>query len=139
MRGWYFILVVIALGILAGVFFTKSREVFAPIVEPGGTEVTSGIRGTVTLGPQCPVVQAGVPCPDKPYNTTIEIFRLGSNNPLAIITSNAEGKFEIPLAPGTYTVAPQGGTPYPLCDSTTVAVTEGTFTETVVLCDTGIR
>ncbi len=28
---------------------------------------TSGIRGAVTLGPQCPVVREGTPCPDQPY------------------------------------------------------------------------
>jgi hypothetical protein len=139
MRGPYVILVLIALAILGGLFLVRSKEVLAPITNPDTTTLTSGVRGMVLLGPQCPVVQAGTPCPDKPYSTTIRIFRLGSNSPLAITTSNGEGVFQQFLEPGMYTVTPQAGTPFPTCESVVVTVSADTITDVTLSCDTGIR
>lgn len=139
MRGWYVILVIIALGILAGFFFMKSREALAPITEPADTEISSGIRGIVLLGPQCPVARVGELCDDVPYSTTVRIFRAGSSNPHLIVHSNAQGRFEAPLEPAVYTFMAQGGEPFPVCGSTDVTVALNTFTDVILMCDTGIR
>ena len=49
---------------LAALFLACKSEEEAP-------PLTSGIEGQVLIGPMCPVVQAGTPCPDKPYQATI--------------------------------------------------------------------
>jgi hypothetical protein len=139
MRGPYIILVIIALGILAGAFFMVSKEALTPVGEPDGADTTSGVRGIVLLGPQCPVVRVGESCGDTPYSTTVRIFRTGSNAPFLIVHSDAQGRFESFLEPGAYTFIAEGGTPFPSCGSTTITVLPNTFVEAMLSCDTGIR
>ena len=38
-----------------------------------GPPLGSGVRGLVTIGPMCPVIQKGVPCPDLPFSATIVV------------------------------------------------------------------
>jgi hypothetical protein len=63
---------------------------------------TSGIEGRVTIGPQCPVIQEGSPCPDAPYVATVRILLDG--DVVATGRSGRDGSFRIPVAPGEYTV-----------------------------------
>src|SRR3989344_275669 len=77
----------------------------------------SGISGTVLLGPTCPVMRdpPDPGCADKPYATTINVYRVGSSSTFATGKSDANGAFKISLPPGTYTVAASGGTVLPRC------------------------
>jgi hypothetical protein len=63
---------------------------------------TTGIEGRVTIGPQCPVMQAGSPCPDAPYEATVRVLRDGSV--IATGRSTPDGSFHIAVAPGRYEV-----------------------------------
>jgi len=101
----------------------------------------SGVRGTVLLGPMCPVVREGdTSCDDKPYATTIEIFRASNTEvPFTITTSAVDGTYEAALPPGEYTVKPLGGAPLPSCGERAVTVGVSGFAELDLSCDTGIR
>lgn len=102
-----------------------------------------GIRGTVLLGPTCPVeVSPGdnnpVPC-ITPYVATLVVLD-SEGVKVATITSSADGRFQVNLTPGVYVVTPESGTDtYPIAQPQSVTVTAGVFTDIEVNYDTGIR
>lgn len=101
----------------------------------------SGIRGTVSLGPTCPVMR--IPpdpqCADKPYAVAITVYRAGSQTPFIIGSSNASGAFELSLPPGSYTLSAGSGTMLPRCAEVEVTVSANKYISTAISCDTGIR
>lgn len=101
----------------------------------------SGIRGSVMLGPTCPVMRdpPDPQCADRGYETQISIFRASNNNPVATTKSNAQGVFEITLAPGDYTVSAEGGRMLPRCSPVAVTVSANNYAQASIQCDTGIR
>ena len=103
----------------------------------GGTN--SGIQGTITVGPQCPVVQAESPCPDTPFDGKVQVSQAGSA--IAQVQVDAQGSYRIALVPGTYVVEPlvggNGGPP--TATPQTVVVRDGAFTQADLTIDTGIR
>lgn len=113
-----------------------------PGAGPSGTPTApSGIRGTVILGPTCPVGEPGSTDPINcltPYAAQLVILD-GQNEVAGRITSGDDGRFEIALAPGDYVITPIGGDPYPIAQPVAVVVTAGEFTEVQVNYDTGIR
>ncbi|HYZ14573.1 MAG TPA: prealbumin-like fold domain-containing protein [Actinomycetota bacterium] len=108
----------------------------------GGDEaaLSSGVRGQVLLGPTCPVVQKGSPCPDEPLEG-VEVRALAGDGDIAETTSGEDGRFELELPPGRYTleavVRPDG--PGMFAKPVAVTVTAGAFVEVVVPVDSGIR
>src|SRR3954469_18402803 len=68
--------------------------------------LTTGLTGTVTRGPITPVCQAGVPC-DAPMQAAFEVRRDGKT--VASFQTDAQGRFIVKLAPGTYTIVPAAG------------------------------
>jgi hypothetical protein len=106
----------------------------------GGPTPSSGIQGTVTIGPMCPVVQAGTPCPDQPYEATIEISNEGGKK-VTTISSGADGTFRVALAPGAYTLHPQSPATgsLPFAHDETVYVADGAYTSVSIQFDSGIR
>ncbi len=103
--------------------------------------LTSGIEGQVLLGPACPVVQEGTPCPDSPYQATIVVWNAERTKKLRTFTTDADGRFHVGLAPGRYYLDPQppdsGGPPTP--EPQTVDVPAGRFLQLTVRYDSGIR
>jgi hypothetical protein len=100
---------------------------------------TSGVRGVVIAGPQCPVEQIGSPCPDQPYAGTVRVSTL-DGSVVAEVETDREGGFRIPLDPGRYVlvvVVPGGGPP--TATPQPVRVDEGRFTPVELHVDTGIR
>src|ERR1035437_3981919 len=75
----------------------------------------SGVRGTVLLGPTCPVerIPPDPACAEKPYATAITVYRTGSSAPFVIGNSDTAGAFQFPLPPGSYTLVASGGTMLP--------------------------
>ena len=116
-------------------FACKSPE------EETATPLTSGIEGQVLIGPMCPVVQAGTPCPDKPYQATIVIWNADRTKEIVTIRTKSDGRFRVPLAPGDYYIDPQppdsGGPPTPIPQ--TVTVPADRFVQITVQYDSGIR
>jgi len=98
----------------------------------------SGIEGYITAGPACPVVQVGVPCPDRPYAGTLAITTANGLT-VARVTADSSGYYSAALAPGTYTIHPESPGILPRGNAVTVVVLPHQFTRQDVLYDTGIR
>ena len=99
---------------------------------------TSGIYGQVTIGPACPVMQVGVPCPDKPYQATVAVLNQ-SRSRVTQFTTDAQGSFKVGLKPGTYLLVPESPGVMPRAGEQTVTVTAGQFTQVNIVYDSGIR
>lgn len=103
--------------------------------------IKSGIEGTVTLGPTCPVQRVDDPsCDDRPYPGLIHVSGINIKN-VTEFKADAQGKFKIELEPGTYTVDPQ--TPMdnilPRANPQDVTVVSGAFATVNIQYDSGIR
>jgi hypothetical protein len=96
----------------------------------------SGIRGTVTAGPQCPVVRAESPCPDAPWSGSIRVT--GGDGVDVEISTFDGGRFSIAVDPGTYQVQPQVMGPSTVAP-VTVEVPGRGYVEVELSVDTGIR
>lgn len=109
--------------------------------EPNILPYDSGVEGVVMLGPTCPVVRDPPDplCADRPYATSILVYRTGAENPYTIGNSGTDGTFRFSLPPGSYTLTARVGTPHPSCSETSVAVVPDEYATTTLLCDTGIR
>ncbi|MEX1254548.1 MAG: carboxypeptidase-like regulatory domain-containing protein [Dehalococcoidia bacterium] len=105
-----------------------------------GSNDDSGIEGTVTIGPMCPVVSQDRPCPDEPYEATI-VIEDESGDEVTTAESGQDGRFRVSLAPGTYTLAPQSpdAGALPFASEQQVEVAEGAYTEVSIPYDSGIR
>jgi hypothetical protein len=99
---------------------------------------TQGIRGSVTLGPTCPVQREGESC-EQPYAATLLLYRTGSRSRPRTLKSGADGTFRVALRAGRYRLVPKNGVPYPRAEPQIVIVRSGRFTRVVVAYDTGIR
>ncbi len=101
----------------------------------------SGVRGTVSLSPTCPVerVPPDPACAPKPYEAPIAILRKGEQKPFVVGTSNAEGVFQFSLAPGSYTLLTGELKKIPHCASVEVLVKANEYASTTISCDSGIR
>ncbi|MDP2665085.1 MAG: carboxypeptidase-like regulatory domain-containing protein, partial [bacterium] len=101
----------------------------------------SGVRGTVLLGPTCPVerIPPDPQCADKGYETTITVRHTGSSATFATGKSDATGAFEFSLPPGSYTLTASGGTMLPRCNPIDVTVAASGYVTADISCDTGIR
>jgi hypothetical protein len=100
----------------------------------------SGVRGRVFIGPLCPVVQEGVPCPDAPFEASIRIRR-ESGKAVKTVRSGKDGRFRVNLAPGRYVLEPlspnEGAPPY--AAPAAVRVRAHAFTRVTISYDSGIR
>jgi hypothetical protein len=103
---------------------------------PPGT----GIKGTVTLGPTCPVEQVGQPPCVEPYAASLVVTSAEDGSVVARISSGADGTFTVDLPPGDYVIVPQpGGDPFPYGTPVDVMVVAGAYSQVEVAYDTGIR
>ena len=107
---------------------------------PGAGDGSSGIRGTAHVGPQCPVEQAGSPCPDAPFDGEVRVST-PEGDEVATAPTGQDGSFEVALEPGSYVVdvvvENPGGPPF--AKPVTVEVQAGSFTEVDLAVDSGIR
>ncbi len=120
-------------------------ELLAPetpfFVRCAGPDLRSGISGTVTVGPMCPVVREGEPCPDQPYSATLVITRQGSAVEVARVTSGADGFYSVRLPAGDYTIHPLSppGQPLPAAGPVDVTLPAGRTAIVDIPYDSGIR
>jgi hypothetical protein len=105
---------------------------------PGSGDGTSGIEGRALAGPQCPVMVEGSPCPDLPWEGTVVAAGPSSGDEFTVETG-ADGRFRLPLAPGTYVLSIRAGSSPPSAKPQTVVVEPGSFADVVISVDTGIR
>lgn len=133
--------------VLAGIVALAAAGMFWAVAKPpagqGGSIMPydSGVRGTISLGPVCPVerIPPDPACAPRPYTTAIEVYRSGSSSVFATGKSDANGAFEFSLPPGSYTLKASGGTMLPRCAPADAAVAPGAYTTADISCDTGIR
>jgi hypothetical protein len=106
----------------------------------GTTVNDSGIQGMVTIGPICPVVQPGVPCPDLPFSAKI-IIEDETGVQVASVVSKDDGTFQIDLDAGNYILVPESPNPGvpPTASEQAVEVVTDTYTAVVIQYDSGIR
>lgn len=102
---------------------------------------TSGVQGTVTIGPICPVMKnpPSTACADAPYATTIVVYKTGSDLVFTTTVSTTTGAFKVTLPPGTYSIKAGGTKLLPRCAAVTTNVSPNTFAKVAISCDTGIR
>lgn len=105
---------------------------------PASATESQGIRGSVTLGPTCPVQREGESC-ERPYAALLLLRRVGSGNPPRILRSGRDGRFRVALRAGRYRLTPENGHPYPRAEPQTVVVRVGRYTNVTVAYDSGIR
>jgi len=101
----------------------------------------SGVRGTVLLGPTCPVERdpPDPMCADKPYSTTITVRHTGTTSIVTTGKSDADGTFTFSLAPGKYTLTAEGGPTLPRCNPVEAMVAATGYVTADISCDSGIR
>jgi hypothetical protein len=102
--------------------------------------VLSGIEGHVTKGPMCPgpVPIDNTQCPDQPFQATISILDLNSNQ-IAQFQTDISGYFKLTLAPGEYILHPDSDKALPHATDQSIIVASGQFTQVTITYDTGIR
>jgi hypothetical protein len=102
--------------------------------------ITSGVKGQALIGPMCPVMREGNPCPDQPYQTTLVVLTLDGQE-VTRIQTDAEGKFQINLPPGDYVLHPEkpANLPVPTAPDIPFTVVPDGFTNIIVTYDSGIR
>ncbi len=110
----------------------------------GGTGILpyhSGVQGTVSLGPTCPVerVPPDPQCAGKPYAAAIIVYRAGSQSVFIMGNSDTGGAFKFSLPPGSYTLKAISGNVFPRCTPVNVQVPASGYASTAISCDTGIR
>jgi len=97
----------------------------------------SGIFGTVTAGPTCPVERAGSPCPPAPWVGTVRATDDAGDPNEARTDDN--GNYTLTLPPGSYeVVAVTDGGP-PTSQPDTIDVQPGHPVRVDLTVDTGIR
>jgi len=106
----------------------------------GGPPPDTGVEGTVTMGPMCPVVQVGQECPDAPYPAKLTVV-LASGKIVARALAADDGSYRIALQAGDYLLQaePPDGGPFPASAGYPFSVLAGTWTRLDVTLDSGIR
>ena len=79
---------------------------------PGGQTTptpSTGVRGTVTAGPTCPVVSdpPDPGCADRPVAGAVIVVTDAAGAQLGRVTTAADGTYTMGLGPGAYTLTPQ--------------------------------
>lgn len=131
----------------AGVKIKESDYLFEfkitkrPTDIPGIVPYTSGVKGTVFLGPTCPVEQdpPDPGCADKPYQTRVTVQRKGASAMFAEGRSDESGTYTFALPPGSYVLTAEGGAVLPRCNPKDIVVPPTGYITADISCDTGIR
>jgi hypothetical protein len=114
---------------------TQAAATTAPGIQAG----SSGIRGQALIGPSCPGPSSGSgECGDKPYQASFIVLN-ANMQPVTEFQTDAQGKFEVTLPPGEYTLRAQRSGRYPVAADVDVTVKKGEYTEVSVHFDSGLR
>jgi len=102
-------------------------------------ELTTGLEGTVYRGPINPVEMEGQ-VNDAPYSALFNVFNLNDKY-IKSFSSNADGKFNVMLAPGDYKIIPDKSAPIMGAEFQVKEVTLDPvgITKLDLFFDTGIR
>jgi hypothetical protein len=91
--------------------YTVSSRGVVKLVDEAGDPLPSGsgVTGTVTAGPTCPVVTdpPDPSCADRPVDGAVLVVTTPDGVEVGRTTSDVEGRFALSLAPGAYRLEPQ--------------------------------
>ncbi|MHB8604653.1 MAG: hypothetical protein ACYDCK_05305 [Thermoplasmatota archaeon] len=108
---------------------------------PAG-DLGSGIAGVAMVGPTCPV-ERNPPdpnCADRPYRGNLTVTSADGSIAVKTFSTDADGRFNVTLAAGTYAIRSENPNGLPRCASNgTIAVRASAWTTANVSCDSGIR
>jgi hypothetical protein len=93
----------------------------------------------VTIGPMCPVVQVGRPCPDKPYQANLTVLLSTDRSTVLRFQTDSNGNYRTFLAPGEYILMPESPGLMPHAAEIPFIVHAHQFTRVDVVYDSGIR
>ena len=112
--------------------------VAAACAQPTAPSPTTGLTGVVVRGPITPVCQVQAPC-DAPFSASFTVEQNGRR--VAQFQSDANGRFTVMLATGTYRIVPGSDAPIlsPQSQIKSAEVLQGELTEVRLEFDTGIR
>src|SRR5919198_6082387 len=73
--------------------------------------MTTGIRGEVLAGPQCPVEQVGATtaCAPRPIAAIVRVVDAESGGAVGRVRTDGRGRFRIALPPGRYRIQASAG------------------------------
>jgi hypothetical protein len=99
---------------------------------------SSGVEGQVFIGPMCPMMQVGNPCPDRPFQASLTIFH-STGERVSSVKTGVDGSFRLSLAPGKYILRPElsGGMSHAPEQIFSVLINQ--YTKLTVTYDSGIR
>ncbi len=97
----------------------------------------SAIEGKVSIRPVRPVERKGVPN-QRPYQARITVLD-PTGREVAVVDSDADGKFRIALPPGTYVLRPESSGLYPRASEQRVEVSRNSVSRVEIVYDSGIR
>ncbi len=121
---------------------TSASPVPPPSTKPAPPAArTSGIEGTIVLGPTCPVERFPQEpgCGDRPYQATVQVKTADGSTVVTEFKSDASGAFKVSLAPGTYLLVPEQGKVFPRAATQEVVVAQNAFTHVTIQYDSGMR
>jgi len=104
---------------------------------PRAAAERSGIFGTVSAGPTCPVEMVGSPCPPRIWTGNVEAT--DANGHVFRTATDDQGNYAITLAPGSYQVLAVTGDGPPFGEPTPVVVSTAATQRVDLSVDTGIR
>lgn len=114
--------------------------------DAGGTCIPNGSTGTltghVTIGPNCPVEQAGNPCTPSPQAYTsrqVMVYKADGTTLVATQNFDTQGNYDIALSPGIYVVKARTNISSTANVVGTVTIKSGQISTLNFSIDTGIR
>jgi len=125
-------------GVLIALVLAGCASSSAQVLPPDSTEGQQGVFGQVTIGPICPVMKEGEPCPDKPYQAEI-VIEDSNGRQVARFQTDSDGRFRVALEPGEYVIVPQPGEGIEFAGQQTVTVNANQWLNVPISYDTGIR
>ncbi len=120
----------------------EAQVIEAAAPSDSGHQEDSGIEGVALVGPVRPVEQPGQPNERPLANALISIRASGGTGEVALVRTDAQGKFRVLLPAGRYLLVGlplQPGQTLPRGDSQGVTVEPEQFTQATVHYDSGIR
>ena len=129
MRRWIVGVVIVTAALTLGACMGESE---APVPR-------SGVEGTVTYGPLCPVALAGSPCPDRPWRGKVRALGNDGVTVVGTVSTDQAGAFSMDLPPGAYFITPVTPDGPPTTKLRRLTVTDGAYTSVELSVDSGIR